>query len=60
VTVSGQVMPRHCERSEAIQRLGKKLDCFVAIAPRNDEVVLSENRLPLRIKSGASFLRIMF
>src|SRR5205085_12667885 len=30
---------RHCERSEAIQ-LGRskesKLDCFVAIAPRND------------------------
>ena len=29
---------RHCERSEAIQRLCKRpLDCFVAAAPRNDE-----------------------
>jgi TRAP-type C4-dicarboxylate transport system substrate-binding protein len=29
---------RHCERSEAIQdlRLNKILDCFVALAPRND------------------------
>src|SRR5262249_41989158 len=28
---------RHCERSEAIQSLSQAaLDCFVAIAPRND------------------------
>jgi hypothetical protein len=31
-------MDRHCERSEAIQKLsaGAILDCFIAIAPRND------------------------
>jgi hypothetical protein len=31
---------RHCERSEAIQTLlrSKELDCFVASAPRNDEL----------------------
>jgi hypothetical protein len=28
---------RHCERSEAIQKLKQGLDCFVAGAPRNDE-----------------------
>src|SRR3954454_18129894 len=28
---------RHCERSEAIQNVPARLDCFVAIAPRNDE-----------------------
>jgi rRNA-processing protein FCF1 len=29
--------PRHCERSEAIQEAARKLDCFVASAPRNDD-----------------------
>ena len=28
---------RHCERSEAIQCSPQGLDCFVAVAPRNDE-----------------------
>src|SRR5882757_125174 len=27
---------RHCERSEAIHRTTESVDCFVAIAPRND------------------------
>ena len=27
----------HCERSETIQKVRQRLDCFVAIAPRNDE-----------------------
>src|ERR1700756_3007678 len=27
---------RHCERSEAIQSHEAGLDCFVAVAPRND------------------------
>ena len=37
--VEGIYVPCHCERSEAIQPLDdsrKKLDCFVADAPRND------------------------
>jgi flagellar biosynthesis protein FliQ len=29
-------LPRHCERSEAIQSPAISLDCFVANAPRND------------------------
>ena len=33
--------PRHCERSEAIH-LSSIVDCFVADAPRNDEVELPE------------------
>src|SRR3569832_1758069 len=35
----GQLVLRHCERSEAIQKCirGSSLDCFVARAPRNDE-----------------------
>ena len=33
------VNPRHCEQSEAIQSCGEELDCFVAIAPRNDDVI---------------------
>jgi hypothetical protein len=28
---------RHCERSEAIHPSARKMDCFVADAPRNDE-----------------------
>src|SRR5437016_6109793 len=32
-------VPRHYERSEAIQSRAKELDCFVADAPRNDEAV---------------------
>jgi hypothetical protein len=32
---------RHCERSEAIQRRRRGLDCFVANAPRNDESTFS-------------------
>ena len=35
---------RHCERSEAIQCHKRKLDCFVADAPRNDESALPEAR----------------
>src|SRR5579871_2542785 len=34
------VPPRHCERSEAIQSDNKRLDCFVALAPRNDVSIL--------------------
>jgi hypothetical protein len=34
---------RHCERSEAIQlAASRKLDCFVADAPRNDEADIAE------------------
>jgi hypothetical protein len=29
--------PRHCERSETIQKLKRGLDCFVARASRNDD-----------------------
>src|SRR6266852_813858 len=32
----GLRIPRHCERSEAIQGRKESLDCFVACAPRND------------------------
>jgi hypothetical protein len=40
-------LARHCERSEAIQsRLRKKLDCFVASAPRNDEAMRSNRAHP--------------
>jgi hypothetical protein len=28
--------------SEAIQRCGAELDCFVAVAPRNDDTLLQE------------------
>jgi hypothetical protein len=38
---SGDCPTRHCERSEAIQLsfvVTRKLDCFVASAPRNDDV----------------------
>jgi hypothetical protein len=40
VCYDGTTSQRHCERSEAIQlpSLPRKLDCFVASAPRNDEV----------------------
>jgi hypothetical protein len=32
------IVSRHCEHSEAIQKATKQgLDCFVAYAPRNDE-----------------------
>src|SRR5665213_2536388 len=34
----GRVSCRHCERSEAIQSHKEELDCFVASAPRNDDV----------------------
>ena len=30
---------RHCERSEAIYRVTTRMDCFVAVAPRNDGLV---------------------
>ena len=33
---STPTLPRHCERSEAIQGRKRRLDCFVASAPRND------------------------
>ena len=39
---------RHCERSEAIQSHKGKLDCFVASAPRNDELGYPATR-PSRI-----------
>jgi hypothetical protein len=33
------ISQRHCERSEAIQlSLRSKMDCFVARAPRNDDL----------------------
>jgi hypothetical protein len=35
--------PRHCERSEAVQRLGKTLDCFVAALLA---MTVGSNRLP--------------
>src|SRR4030088_646880 len=41
---------RHCERSEAIQRKTRKLDCFVAIAARNDETRLSRWILVAKIR----------
>src|SRR5580704_11349858 len=49
---------RHCERGEAIQgRLRKKLDCFVATAPRNDdtETAKTDHTLPRRQQNGAAF-----
>jgi hypothetical protein len=30
---------RHCERSEAIHSVKRRMDCFVAVAPRNDGLV---------------------
>ena len=45
IGVGLQAYQRHCERSEAIQlyflRVSRKLDCFVASAPRNDGVGVS-------------------
>ena len=31
-----RLSPRHCERSEAIHLAARRMDCFVANAPRND------------------------
>jgi hypothetical protein len=45
--------------SEAIQRRGYVLDCFVAFAPRNDEVTYNPNRfsaLPCAIRSRSAAL----
>jgi hypothetical protein len=36
---SDEKSPRHCERSEAIQGPKEELDCFVARAPRNDDMI---------------------
>src|SRR4029453_5008341 len=53
--------PRHCERSEAIHRAAREgMDCFVAIAPRNDAeraefngyFFFAPTRLMLLISSG--------
>jgi hypothetical protein len=39
--VRGPPSPRHCERSEAIHLSAcGAMDCFVAVAPRNDELKL--------------------
>jgi glycosyltransferase involved in cell wall biosynthesis len=37
LAIDGDAMTRHCERSEAIEPIGGKLDRFVAVAPRNDD-----------------------
>src|SRR5579872_2377235 len=36
---------RHCERSDAIQIISPRMDCFVAHAPRNDGKLFPQNHL---------------
>ena len=42
-------VPCHCERSEAIQAAVPTSDCFVAIAPRNDNYAACATALPLKV-----------
>ena len=52
---NAKVCPRHCERSEAIHSSAcGAMDCFVAVAPRNDDDGLFEIRIPNEQTAGTS------
>jgi hypothetical protein len=60
LTSDGTLTTRHCEQSEAIQnyRRGSRLDCFVAIAPRNDEPIPRESyHMKLTFSPASPFAR---